>query len=384
MRSSRSQPAARAPIGQPEFARQVRSALGSLYDPPALRTHPLARTLEVDGRALRDRLLAAIDAVQPAAQVDRGARAWRRWRLVQARYVEARDPADVAREVGLSKSQYYREHEQALDQLTTVLWEQYAADPALAPSAGAGPSTTARHNLPLQITSFIGRQHELAEITRLLETTRLLTLTGAGGSGKTRLALEAAAGLRGGYAEGAWLVELAPVAVPGLVPQTVASAFEIREAPGESVEATLIRTLADQQRLIVLDNCEHVIDAAARLAEALLHACPNLVVLATSREPLQIAGETVLRVPTLTTPDPPYLPEGAELRSFEAVSLFLDRARAVLPHFELTAENAQAVAHICHRLDGIPLAIELAAARLPVLSPQQISERLEDAFHLLT
>jgi predicted ATPase/class 3 adenylate cyclase len=240
------------------------------------------------------------------------------------------------------------------------------------------------HNLPLQLTSFVGRERELAEVARLLATTRLLTLTGAGGCGKTRLAVQAAADLVDGYADGAWLVELAPLADPDLVPQTVATALGVREQPGQPVLSTLLAALKPRRLLLALDNCEHLLDACARLADAVLRGCPAVRVLATSREALGIAGETAWRVPSLAVPTRQPPPPAEQVARYEAARLFVERAAAALPGFVVTDQNAPAVAQVCARLDGIPLAIELAAARVTVLSVEHLAERLDDRFRLLT
>ncbi len=240
------------------------------------------------------------------------------------------------------------------------------------------------HNLPRQLTSFVGREKEMAEVQRLLSTTALLTLTGAGGCGKTRLALQVAADLLEEYPDGVWLVELAPLADPALVPQTVASVLGVREEPGRPLTATLTDYLRLKQALLVLDNCEHLLAACAAVAEALLKTCPNLRILATSREGLGIFGETAYPVRSLACPDPRDLPPIERLRQYEAVHLFIDRAVAAAPGFALHDENASAVALVCARLDGIPLALELAAARIKALSPEQIAARLDDRFRLLT
>src|SRR5262245_23201474 len=177
------------------------------------------------------------------------------------------------------------------------------------------------NNLPLQLTSFIGREREIAEIERLLGTTRLLTLTGTGGCGKTRLALEVAARVLPGYEHGVWLVELAALSDPGLVPQAVASALGVREAPGRAIEETLVGYLRERSLLLILDNCEHLVDACARLADALLRACPGLRVLATSREALGIGGEVSWRVPSLALPDPGSQAPARALGGYEAIAL---------------------------------------------------------------
>lgn len=243
---------------------------------------------------------------------------------------------------------------------------------------------TQPNNLPQQLTSFIGREREMAEVKRLLTTTRLLTLTGAGGCGKTRLALQVAADLLEEYPDGVWFVDLAPLSDPALVPQSVASALGVREEPGHPLGDTLTAYLGPKSLLFVLDNCEHLVSACAHLCDSLLRACANLRILATSREVLGIGGETTWRLPSLASPDPEHLPSLERLTQYEAVRLFIDRAVAVLPTFTATNQNAPAVAQVCHRLDGIPLAIELAAARVKVLSVEQINARLEDRFRLLT
>ena len=216
------------------------------------------------------------------------------------------------------------------------------------------------HNLPLQVTSFVGRERELAEAARLLATTRLLTLTGTGGTGKTRLALQAAAEAIEGYPDGVWFVDLAPLAAAALVPATALAALGAAALPGQPPEARLLEHLRSRHALLLLDNCEHVLEAAARLADTLVRHCPGVRVLATSREPLGVAGETAWRVPSLGLPDPDDAPGAAALEGSGAGRLFLERARAVQPAFALTDANAPAVAEVCRRLDGIPLALELA------------------------
>jgi predicted ATPase/DNA-binding CsgD family transcriptional regulator len=212
----------------------------------------------------------------------------------------------------------------------------------------------------------------------------LLTLTGSGGCGKTRLALAAADELMGRFEDGVWLVELASLADPSLVQRAVASALDIREQPGNPPTGTLSDHLRTRKMLLVLDNCEHLVEACAVLAEGLLRTCPSLRILATSREAFGIAGETRLAVPPLSLPDPRHLPAVEVVAHYEAASLFVDRAKTVKPEFALTGRNAMSVAQICYRLDGIPLAIELAAARVKVLSVGQIAARLDDRFALLT
>ena len=239
-------------------------------------------------------------------------------------------------------------------------------------------------NLPLQLTSFIGRERETAEVEQLLAECRLLTLTGPGGSGKTRLALAVASGVARRFEDGVWLVELAPLSDPDLVPQAVASVLGVRESPGAALADTLAERLGARALLLVLDNCEHLPGACASLADSLLRRCPDLRMLLTSRAALGVAGEVLFDVPPLTLPDPRRGSTVGSLPEYEAVRLFVERVRAVRPDFTLTEENAMAVARICYRLDGIPLALELAAARAKVLSVDQISERLDDSFALLT
>jgi predicted ATPase/class 3 adenylate cyclase len=240
------------------------------------------------------------------------------------------------------------------------------------------------NNLGRQLTSFVGRTREIAEITRLLAETRLLTVTGPGGSGKTRLSLEAAGGLLDAYPAGVWMLELAPVADPALVTQVLATALGVREEAGGALLATVIDHLRTKRVLLILDNCEHLIEACARLAETLLRACPDAKILASSREPLGVTGEVVFRVPPLALPDSRHSLPPERYAEYEAIRLFVDRAVAAKPDFALTAANAGVTAKVCERLDGIPLAIELAAARVRTLSIQQIAAHLDERFRLLT
>ena len=260
--------------------------------------------------------------------------------------------------------------------------------PPLRPPAEDRPSgeipDAGPHNLPVQRSSFVGRERDIVEIKQLLSMTGLLTLTGTGGTGKTRLALEVARDLVGLYPGGVWLVELAPLSEEALVPQEVASTLGIHEQPGSPLTDTLIRTMRQKKLLLVLDNCEHLIDAAARLVDTLLDSCPRLKILATSREPLGVAGEANWKVPTLSVPDAERLPAAEDLTRYESVRLFEERAHLKLPAFEITPDNTRSVAEVCRRLDGIPLAIELATARMGTLAVEQVAERLEDSLKFLT
>jgi predicted ATPase len=240
------------------------------------------------------------------------------------------------------------------------------------------------HNLPTARTSFVGREKEIEEVKRLLPATRLLTLSGAGGSGKTRLALEVARELVGSYPDGAWLVELASLAEGALVPQAVAEVMEVPEQPNRPLTDVLVDALCSSKLLLVLDNCEHLIDGASRLVDTLLDSCPHLRVLATSREALGVTGEVVRPVPPLAVPGTRHPLTVEELERYESARLFTERALQRWSGFALTSENAWNVAEICRRLDGIPLAIELAAARAGVLSVEQIARRLDDCFRLLS
>jgi predicted ATPase len=239
-----------------------------------------------------------------------------------------------------------------------------------------------RGNLPIQLSSFVGRQRELDELRRLVGATRLVSLTGPGGSGKTRLALQVAGELSKGWGDGVWLVELAPLADPGRVGATVASVLGIREDPNRPTIDTIVDAIGSRELLVVLDNCEHVVNSVATLAEALLRSCPGIHLLSTSREPLGLAGEQVYQVPSLAVPENDN--ETEQVMASESVRLLLERAAEQKPGFAITDADGPVVARICRRLDGMPLAIELAAARLRSLSPRDLDERLDERFRLLT
>jgi predicted ATPase/DNA-binding CsgD family transcriptional regulator/transcriptional regulator with XRE-family HTH domain len=281
------------------------------------------------------------------------------------------------------------------DDARTALLSARSASPR------AGPAETARvpqraepkekgrprpngEGLAVPLTSFVGRQHEVLEVQRLLRTTRLLTLTGSGGVGKTRLALEVARGSGAGFQVGVALVELAALADPALVAQSVASALGVAEQPGQPLLHTLLTALRRRSVLLVLDNCEHLVQACAELAENVLRACPDVRILTTSREPLDLGAELIWRVPSLSLPAVGRSLSMKNLTRSDVVCLFIQRASQARPGFELTSANAPAIAQVCQRLDGIPLAIELAAARVNALTVEQIAARLDDSLGLLT
>jgi predicted ATPase/serine/threonine protein kinase len=241
-----------------------------------------------------------------------------------------------------------------------------------------------RHNLPVQLTSFIGRQNEIAEIKRELHKTRLLTLTGTGGIGKTRLALQVGADLLDHYRDGVWFVDLTSVQEPGLVPQVVAAAFDIREEAGRSLTEKLCDYLKTRQVLLILDNCEHLVTACGNLVSRLLRRCSTATILATTRELLQCDGESLWRVPSFPVPDLASRPALEQLLQNDVIRLFAERAATARPGFTVNSENATAVLQVCERLDGIALAIELAAARARTMSISDLNARMHDRFQMLT
>ena len=241
------------------------------------------------------------------------------------------------------------------------------------------------NNLPGQLTTFVGRDEELAQLRAALGETRLLTLTGAGGAGKTRLALQLAADLLERFPEGVWWVDLAPISDPELVAEALAGVLGVRPLPGMTMLEACANYLGSARALVALDNCEHLLPGSAEVAEVLLHACSEVVLVATSRTPLGVPGETDWRVPPLSLPPPERRRDTLEaVGQFDAVRLFIERARKARPNFAVTNDTAPAVAEICTELDGLPLAIELAAARVRMMSIEQIAAGLGDRFHLLT
>jgi hypothetical protein len=241
-----------------------------------------------------------------------------------------------------------------------------------------------RHNLPLRRTSFIGRKRERLDVKRHLAMTRLLTLTGAGGCGKTRLALEVARDLVGAYPDGVWLIELAPISDEELVPKAVAQALGVPERSAQPLRETLAELLRGRELLLILDNCEHLLEATARLVDLLLDSCPRLRIMPTSREALGLEGEVRWPVAPLSVPEQERTSSSEELEGYESTRLFVQRAKGRDPTFSLSPQDALAVAEICRKLGGIPLAIELAAARVGTLSLEHISERLEGSLDLLS
>ncbi len=268
-------------------------------------------------------------------------------------------------------------------------WVRFARGLAEYPELQSTSFSSREHktNLPIALTSFIGREKEIETVKHIITAHgggRLLTLTGAGGSGKTRLALEVAVKSRDAFPDGVWFIDFAPLTDPALVPQSLLTAFGLSEQADRSTLSMVSDFLQPKQVLLILDNCEHLIEASAQLAETLLRTCPTLHILATSREALNAAGETIYLVPTLTSPDPAHA-DLATLAQYEAARLFVERAQTALPGFKLTNDNTLAIARVCNQLDGIPLALELAAARVKALRVEQIAARLaeHDQFRLL-
>ncbi|MBC5804690.1 MAG: hypothetical protein DLM53_05930 [Candidatus Eremiobacter antarcticus] len=240
------------------------------------------------------------------------------------------------------------------------------------------------NNLPIQLSSLVGREQDVAEIKALVEHSRLVTLCGAGGIGKTRCAMQVGADLLDGYSDGVWFVDLASLGNASLVPNVVAAVFDVQEPSNQQMLDALIAFFKNKELLVILDNCEHVIADVSKTADALLKACPKLRILATSRESLAIGGESVYRMPSLAVPADSHGLTAAAALAYGAIALFDVRARAANARFQLSDDNAPVIAEICRRLDGIALAIELAAARIKVLSPRQLSEKLDERFRLLT
>jgi predicted ATPase len=381
---------------QTEFGRHVREALHHLHDVVYLQTHSLSRLAAGEptarssqpGKALQRAILETIEALKPADAAQLAGRNGRTYQLLTLRYVEGLDLAEVEAQLGIGESEYHRSQRRALEAVTLALAERWRAVATLpapaapAPPASAGPAPVvlpgvapAIRSLPLPLTSFVGRAREQEIIIDLLFAGRLLTLTGPPGAGKTRVALAVVEAVRDRFAGGAAFVPLGTVEDPQLVLSAIAKALGIAEAGGRSLLGALMSGIDSQAILLVLDNFEHVAAAAAWIAE-LVAACPQLTVLVTSRSPLKVQGEREFAVPPLAVPDLQRPATVADLLAVDAVALFVDRARAVSADFQLNEANAAAVAEICVRLDGIPLAIELAAARIKVFSPAALLARL--------
>jgi len=271
------------------------------------------------------------------------------------------------------------------DAITTVSGRGYQFTlPVTTDDGEANRASRSKHNLPYQLTSFVGREHEIAQIEELVTANRIVTLTGAGGAGKTRLTIEVASRLIDAFDDGVWLVELAALSDPRLVPQAVAQALEVKEQPARPVIETLSDYLGSKKLLLVLDNAEHLLEACVNLVDEILRRSPDIAVLVTSREHLGMTGELTYRVPSLRVPRAAETSTPETVSPYEGVRLFVERAKLVRPDFDLTPENAPCVASICTRLDGMPLAIELAAPRLRSMSVDELSGRLDQRFALLT
>jgi predicted ATPase len=353
--------------------------------------HDLNREAEADRGSLRVRMAIHTGEADQREGVYSGATVNRATRLIPVAHggqtILSRTACDLVRnalpgEVTLRDLGYHRLHDlESPEQIYQLDHLGFRSEFPPLRSLDTMP-----HNLPLQLTSFVGREAEIEEVRTLLATHRIVTLSGIGGQGKSRLALQLAAQVLKMFPDGVWFVELARLTDPARVPQAVANALGVREVPGRDVADMLMQHLCSQTALIVLDNCEHLIDASAVWVETALQTAPGLKVLATSREMLGIPGEVVFVVPSLAAPaigiDPKDTSQ-SDLTTYEAVQLFAQRAGLVKPGFAIDENNAQSVGQVCARLDGIPHAIELAAARVAVLSPDQIAERLDDCFQLL-
>ncbi|WP_345347772.1 protein kinase domain-containing protein [Rhodococcus olei] len=308
--------------------------------------------------------------------------------LIAAAMSRDRDQRPSATAFGEAIRQVQRRRGFVVDEAESHTEGTHAVPHRTAPRPGWSPLVAATSRglgtLPPELTSFVDRRTELAEVKSLLSSARLVTLTGIGGVGKTRLALRAAATARRGFADGVWFVELADLSDPSLLIDAVAAGLGLRDDPARPLYDVAVEFLSARHSLVVLDNCEQLVVAAANLVEAWLRDCPNLRILITTREPLDIAGEAIVQVLPLTVPAPVHQPSPRGLARYDAVTLFLDRATAVVPGLDLSEADKSTVARICAWLDGLPLAIELAAARMRTLSPAQILERLDDRFTLLT
>ncbi len=352
---------------------QSKLAAGILQSPSIITE--MCQGKRLNGSQARERVVAIMGWLQQQGALDRLDEANALLNAAGMSPLQEREPAEASMIQKLAAQSAPNQHQ--------------AADTP--PIPARSPQPTPRHNLPAQLTPFIGRAKQIAQLVQHAQTRRLLTLTGAGGVGKTRLALQVAIPLLDGFADGIWFVDLAPLSDPGSIVQRILDLFRLPEQPDRSPLASLTTYLNSKQMLLILDNCEHLIAACAELAEAILQNCPQVSLLATSREALNIGGESPWRVPSLTRPfvnphwngsstTPQSQVLSKELLGFEAVALFVARAHTFRPDFALTADNAPAIAHICNRLDGIPLALEMAAARLNLFTVEELATRLDGAF----
>jgi predicted ATPase len=418
--------------GSETFAQQVRDALAHLYDLPYLHTHPLIAQVSPQGsgstssaaKQLQQRLITAVEALRPGAPPSASSasaagkrgqlRLLRRYQVMALRYLEALPVQRVQQQLAISRTEYHRTHHAGLDAVVALLRERWvnrvtaseAAHPLADLEGGQTPAAAlperpepllpghvqhAARQILFPIDHLIGRERELAMLPAWLTgvpaagtpSPRLVTLTGPPGTGKTQLALHLAAALAGGFADGVCVAPLAPVGDPAHVLAAVATALDLRDNSARSLLEALQATLRTKRLLLVLDNFEHVLEAGPAVA-ALLAACPHLKVLVTSRAALRVTGEHLFPVPPLAVPDIADLPPPETLLQYPAVALFAQRARAVMPSFQITRDNAAVVAEICIRLDGLPLALELAASRVNLLPPHALLERLDRCLHVLT
>jgi predicted ATPase/DNA-binding SARP family transcriptional activator len=304
------------------------------------------------------------------------------YRKLMSLYAESGDRANVVRVYQTCVAVLQRELDTEPSATTRELFERLRRQEKIVERA-ITPRVQTKSNLPMPLTSFIGRARELAEIRAQLERARLVTLTGVGGGGKTRLAIQAAHEIANDFSDGAWFVDLAPLTDAAEVPSACAAVFGLREHVDTGIRESFFEYARDRSLLLVLDNCEHLHDACAVFARDLLQHAPRVSIIATSREPLNVLGEALIVVPPLSLPDAEH-PTFENVSHSDAAQLFITRASFILPTFSLNQHNLESVAQICRRLDGIPLAIELAAARVRTLSPQQIAARLDDALAVLT
>jgi predicted ATPase len=370
--------APRDPLPGTPYGRQIIDAIENarvtllIFSGHANSSEHVSRELEVAANAKKTIVPFRIEAVMPSGDLQ--------YYITRVHWLDALAPPMETR-----LSELVAVVQQLLEggAATPVTRETLAA-PHAQPTVSAALPDASRTNLPQMRTSFVGRDHEVTEITALLGEHWLVTLVGAGGVGKTRIALHVAADLLDRFGDGVWLVELGPISDPSLVATAVAQALSVKQSPDQPMLETLVDHLKRKQLLLILDNCEHVVDETRNVASAILHGCPDVRIVATSRQGLTIAGEEEYRMPALTTPPTNQKSTTQTASAYGAVRLFIDRALSANKQFVLSDDNAPDVAEICRRLDGIPLAIELAAARVKVLSPKQLRERLDERFRVLT